>query len=748
MPDLNRYRPPTNETEGPSSSLQSSALAGFQEGLQAGFARTNYRSTDSSFATPSISDHSTVAHTHALHSYQHPSGRAQCFKPLSSVVPEDVDAEDNEFEFVRQLPSPPPSQFDQNVESDISSSTATSTSSATSSSSMGTSFDWHETSLRRQVAKLSIDYTDIDLTQTEPPSVFGLRRRIIAAALDHVSTSTSAITRNEPSSGGVNRLEESGLSDFLAVQPSTSQGKGKILRKKLSFGVKKTRGSKTIHDPMPRDTCACFHSESTNRTKSSSIHTTTSSHETMLRRDKELAERESHFDLVVLSRLETAELKMLVYTESRQGSWVVKGPADPTARILEEPPPLVFSPWDCQIDSRAIIERKKLRSFIELSDTICSIRCNACRFSQRQGRCEACSGNGAVTATYVVCVTLRQTSFLPLAMPTRHQSGKHQDAFRSYLTKTTKAMSHVDVLRMRSLEAVRSCALRVGRVHHREHDARLLVAKATLERRSCNNVAVINRENGIFRCFDITDGGLIRGRLVEEESRIVETIELADALRELPVTVVVQPEGMYRFVNLELVDMASSKALSFVVQESRSPSIRTAGSSTDESYSPSALSFFQRANNGQQSNRNRYGGDSSRDSHTFRGSMNEQVNSSAHSSVVIHTINNDGKANGSPSNWQLPSLNMMPTGSPTPSFLSFASAKDTLEPSLLALSAPKKPWTSNNNGNSSNDSFKSGRASPASTASDFESFKSFGTYATAKRGDSSNRTHQQRQKRF
>ncbi len=194
----------------------------------------------------------------------------------------------------------------------------------------------------------------------------------------------------------------------------------------------------------------------------------------MLKRDKDLAERESNFDLVVLSRFETAELNMTIYTESRQGNWVVKGPAPAGTKVLEEPP-LVFSPWDCAIDSIAIVERKKLRSFIELSDTTCAVRCSTCTSRAHQEYrkggggfmdCKHCRGRGAVMTTYVVCITLRQSTFLPLTMPAKHRSGKHQDAFRTYLPRTTTAaLSHVDLLRMRSLESVRSCALRVGRAH-------------------------------------------------------------------------------------------------------------------------------------------------------------------------------------------------------------------------------------------------------------------------------------------
>ncbi|CDU24242.1 uncharacterized protein SPSC_03313 [Sporisorium scitamineum] len=617
MPDLGHYQPPANSASsaGPNYTFHSGdRLVGVQHQAAR---RTPLSSIHTAVTTNSLNQRKVPSPTaHQLP--HHTQASIPCIKPLPSV-PQDVDADDDLDVDGTELVHQQYNDSDNHIESDISSTSASSAASSFASSSMDA--NWHETSLRNQVARLHIQYTDVDLAQTEAPSVFGLRRRIVAAALDHVA-------QNRQQDGDVEglsrsrRFVEKGMLNWLAVQqPNSSQWKGKILRKKISFGKKQAKaalaGQSSAHDPMPNGV-AVSASASTGRSRSSSTTGSAGSYDKMLKRDKELAEREVDFDLVVLSRFETAELKMTVYTEHRQGSWVIKGPAQSGATVLDEPP-LVYSPWDCQIDSRAIVERKKLRSFIELSDTTCNVRCAACSSSShhdaRQAHSEAfvacrqCEGSGAVQTTYVVCVTLRQSTFLPLNMPARHRSGKLQNAFRSYLPKTTAAMSHIDVLRMRSLEAVRSCALRVGRAHHREHDARLLMAKAVLERRSCNSVAVINRTNGMFRTFDVTDGGCIRGGagLIEEDSRIVETPEIADALSQLPVTTVVHPETTHKFVDLELVDMASSKQLSFIME--RSPSIYTSSGSTCDSYSPSAFSFFQRASDG---------GSTSRDS-TLRG---------------------------------------------------------------------------------------------------------------------------------
>ncbi|SPO30411.1 uncharacterized protein UTRI_06341 [Ustilago trichophora] len=727
-----------------------------------------HRTTITPINTTNLTNHQSVTAqslvptaTRPLHHQNHARDAVYCIKPLPSV-PKDVDADeglDNDgSELVHHSH---PSNY---IESDISSASASSSSSSTTSSSMET--DWHETSIRNQVAKLHIQYTDVDLAQTEAPSVFGLRRRIVAAALDQISQRREDVIEGGPSE--LRQLDERGLSEWLAVPAPSGQWKEKILRKKISFGKKQAKalaGQNSVHDPMPNG--AASPSDSIGRSRASSSAGSTSSHDRMLKRDKELADREANFDLVVLSRFETAELKMIIYTEHRQGNWVVKGPAEPGSNVLEEPP-LVYSPWDCQIDSRAIVERKKLRSFIELSDTTCAVRCSTCSspHHQRLGQgyeahrkniinrhgdgvvgCKHCQGSGAVKATYVVCVTLRQSTFLPLTMPARHRAGKHQNAFRAYLPKTTKAMSHVDVLRMRSLEAVRSCALRVGRAHHKEHDARLLMAKATLERRSCNSVAVINKGNGVFRTFDITDGGCVRGHagagLTEEQSRIIESGELAYALSNLPVTAVVQPEGTYRFIDLELVDMATSKHLSFMMEESRSASIYTSGgSSTDDSYSPSAFSFFQRAAGHQQ----RVGGNSSRDSHTLRGNSSRDAPrhpsySSSTSSSYRITGGDEPETivpscSDSKSRWQLPPLNITPTSaaslsscSPSSSLLSFTSARNSPTTSASGLSAPRKPWTRNG----------STPGSPALTTSSLSGL-SMASYDTAHGGASKGST--------
>ncbi|TKY87479.1 hypothetical protein EX895_003493 [Sporisorium graminicola] len=626
MPDLGHYRPAANSANsaGPSYTFHSEDGPA---GLQHQAARPKKLSYVDTTATANCSNQRTTLPVTVQQLQLHKQASVPCLKPLPSV-PKDVDADEDfdvdGIELVRPSPlTTPYGDNDIHIESDISSASASSAASSAASSSMDT--NWHETSLRNQVAKLHIQYTDVDLAQTEAPSVFGLRRRIVAAALDHVAHHRPQDADVEASGSSSRQFDERGMSTWLSVQQSNSQRKGNILRKKISFGKKHARaavaGQIPAHDPMPNGVAVSEH-----RSRSSSATTGgTGPHDKMLKRDKELAEREVDFDLVVLSRFETAELKMTVYTEHRQGSWVIKGPAPQGTTVLDEPP-LVYSPWDCQIDSRAIVERKKLRSFIELSDTTCNIRCATCSSrsdslrheahrvaSQAFVACRQCEGSGAVQTTYVVCVTLRQSTFLPLNMPVRHRAGKLQAAFRSYLPKTTAAMSHVDVLRMRSLEAVRSCALRVGRAHYREHDARLLMAKAVLERRSCSSVAVINRNNGVFRMFDVTDGGCIRGGagLIEEDSRIVEVPEIAEALSRLPVTTLVHPEATYRFVDLELVDMASSKTLSFVA-ESRSPSVYSYGASTRDSYSPSAFSFLQRNGDGGS-------GSTSRDSNTVRG---------------------------------------------------------------------------------------------------------------------------------
>ncbi|PWY97874.1 hypothetical protein BCV70DRAFT_213253 [Testicularia cyperi] len=499
-----------------------------------------------------------------------------CSKPLPSV-PTDVEEDDD------------PEELESPIESDIS------TSSASTACSSSMEADWHETVIRKQVAQLDIDFDDHNLVRSEQPSAVGLRRRIIAAALDAEASNSSATTGSRKSTSG--KRSASGSSQdssdaaaqgdsiaraWLGAQSSTGW-KVKTLRKKLSFSRKSSEPmpsmNSALHDPMPDlllspSTASIYSTTSTGTDGRSSSNTTfglsLSQNNKMLKRDKQLAEMEREFDLAVLSRFETAELHMVIYTEHRQGSWVIKGPSEPGADPLQEPP-LIYSPWDVKIDSRAIIERKKLRSFVELSDTTCDVECSTCNSHLRRQLgnnmpsaawvtvdCSHCAGRGSVRATYVVCVTLRQSTFLPLKLPIHHVAGKHQGKMRPYLPKTTSALSHVDLLRMRSMEAIRSCALRVGRAHAKEHEARLLMAKAVVERRSCNSVAVLNRTNGILRTFDVTDGGFIQmnsaSGFTEEESRISETPELTHLLSSLPITALTQ-DGVYAFCGLEVLDL-------------------------------------------------------------------------------------------------------------------------------------------------------------------------------------------------
>lgn len=241
---------------------------------------------------------------------------------------------------------------------------------------------------------------------------------------------------------------------------------------------------------------------------------------------------------------------------------------------------------------------------------------------------------------------------------------------------------------MRSLEAVRSCALRVGRAHHKDHDARLLMAKATLARRSCNSVAVINRTNGIYRVFDITDGGCVRGHagagLTDEDSRITETPEIASGLSKLPVTARVHAEATYRFVDLELVDMASSKNLSFAVED-HAGSVFGEGSGTEDSYSPSVFSFWQRAG----------GQDGSKDSQTLKGSKDQANRGRAIAEQLDEEQVMNSRHISAASTWSN-AVSLHSNQS------SKASAGSSEKPSDLSLLPPRKPWEKGRTPNSPN----------------------------------------------
>ena len=328
---------------------------------------------------------------------------------------------------------------------------------------------WTEATVRKQVASLDIELHEQDCVQPEAehsaPSLFGLRRKI-AAALPEMG-------RAPASASGSSR-------DSASWHTSVFQD--------LGVGVDGARLRKV---------------------------------------ERALEEVERDIEVQVLSRFRLAELEVDVFTEQRTGEWVVRAPAPPGS-VVDAAPSWrgVYSAWDVDIDSRAIVARGKLRSFVELVD---SRRVAVCPECARHVLCPACAGSKMVSLVYVVCITLRQSHFLPLQLPATHIHGPLQPT-RSYLHPPHS-------LHRRAIDAIRSSALRVGLSHASQHDARLLFARATLTHRSCSSVAALHRTRATLRTFDLTD----------HPTRIRETPALTALLNSQDV-VVRRTDGLFRLV--------------------------------------------------------------------------------------------------------------------------------------------------------------------------------------------------------
>ncbi|PWN47152.1 hypothetical protein IE53DRAFT_266313 [Violaceomyces palustris] len=231
-----------------------------------------------------------------------------------------------------------------------------------------------------------------------------------------------------------------------------------------------------------------------------------------------LEARERELDVSILSRQELAQVKITVFTEQRQGKWIPKGPAPRNVPPQAEPP-YIRSPWDVQIDSRGILARKKLKSYIELANTTTTIRCPTCmsgtpptktenpnltRFDANEA-CDDCQSVRAVEAVYVVCATLRIARFQPLKLPASHISGTRQIHIKSYVDFETER-ERSEFIKQKAVQAAVMASRRVLSKHGNEFGSRCLLVKAEVERRSATSVEVMNRKSGKIRSFDILDG--------------------------------------------------------------------------------------------------------------------------------------------------------------------------------------------------------------------------------------------------
>ena len=175
-------------------------------------------------------------------------------------------------------------------------------------------------------------------------------------------------------------------------------------------------------------------------------------------------------------------------------------------------PPGAMDPWSVPIDSRGIMQRKKLKSNIELTATRLKVRCLDCARTMRLDlTCQTCKGNQIVEMSYVITVTLRVASFLPLKLPSLHLAGAKQPYIK--YVETSDPDHRSSVLRDRALDGAQSASQRVGKQHFMQHGSRLLVAKARVERRGVLSIAVTSSKTRVRRTFDVQDGP--RGKIAD-----------------------------------------------------------------------------------------------------------------------------------------------------------------------------------------------------------------------------------------
>lgn len=260
--------------------------------------------------------------------------------------------------------------------------------------------------------------------------------------------------------------------------------------------------------------------------------------------------------LDVISRYETTTLSPTIYTEQRAGRWIVRGPSKCAPFLIRSRTPEIADVWKIPLDAKKIVERKKLKSTIEMASTRANVKCTECadsgggggmtgsittsvvntptsrtptsrtpsRWKSKDKRvqeeeaslvpthCHLCQGCGAVEKVFVVVVTIRLATFLPVSLASTHISGRRMPNVDYVDDRTSDAAA---TLHQRSLDVVQEAAQQVGEQHHRSHSARLLMARVNVERKGVMVVTVDSRGSG-KRYFQVVDGG---GQVTELKGR-------------------------------------------------------------------------------------------------------------------------------------------------------------------------------------------------------------------------------------
>lgn len=219
-----------------------------------------------------------------------------------------------------------------------------------------------------------------------------------------------------------------------------------------------------------------------------------------------LEAREKELTVEALSKAEMAYAHIDIWTESRRGKWIVKGPAPDDAYPADQLPD-ISDPWVIPIDAKGIVRRKKLKSNIELSSTKTIIICPDCREAAHLNiahNCSTCHGSERVETVYTVQCVVRMAQFLPLKLPAALLLGTKQPHIK-YIDAADPD-HRTDILRDRALEGLQSSAARVIRVHNVQHGSRLLMGRVKITRIGVLTVSVHSAKSKIARLFDVEDG--------------------------------------------------------------------------------------------------------------------------------------------------------------------------------------------------------------------------------------------------
>lgn len=132
------------------------------------------------------------------------------------------------------------------------------------------------------------------------------------------------------------------------------------------------------------------------------------------KRQEALEARLKDLTFEAISKAEMAYVKIEIWTETRKGKWIIKGPGKQGA-ISADGLPFEIDPWAIPIDSKGIVHRKKLKSNIELSSTRRTVQCPDCTDGQTMGvigLCRACDNTGCVEMVYSVQVGVHSLDFV------------------------------------------------------------------------------------------------------------------------------------------------------------------------------------------------------------------------------------------------------------------------------------------------------------------------------------------------